>query len=208
MRANSRRPVYDGDAVHIHASPIRRDGATQVVDFRATDADGNELSVGQATLPGVPEAPPAISDFPEPRPIPAELPPIDVDRIEVGQTFGTKCVPMTQELFDFTNSNFQQTWPYYFEHGIVHPSYGQQLCARNSMESYAYPTPGIHASGWGRHFAAARLGDEITTRGRITRIYEKNGNHYYDDEHLVVANGDRVIALMGRSIIYRARSSR
>src|SRR5262249_39125354 len=96
-------------------------------------------------------------------------------------------------------------WPVYRRKGILHPYAFQRLTTWDFMESWKFNTPGIHVSGWTQRYALARIGDVLSSSGRVTAVYERKGHHYMDTDQLVVANGVTPVALVKRSMIYQAR---
>jgi hypothetical protein len=81
------------------------------------------------------------------------------------------------------------------------------VATHNALSSYALPTPSIFVSAFTQHFGVAKLGAALTSSGFITEAYERKGNHYADQKHIVFADG-RPVALVLRTSIYAARRER
>jgi acyl dehydratase len=65
--------------------------------------------------------------------------------------------------------------------------------------------PWMHVGSRVRHFAAVRIGDELSARARVTANYEKKGHLFVECDVFVYANGDRPIACIAHTSIYRPR---
>jgi len=65
--------------------------------------------------------------------------------------------------------------------------------------------PWMHVGSKIRHFAAARLGDSLDVRARVTGNYEHKGHLFVDIDALIVANGRTPIARSEHLSIYRPR---
>jgi hypothetical protein len=65
--------------------------------------------------------------------------------------------------------------------------------------------PWMHVGSRVEHFAAARIGDELTATARVTANYEKRGHHFVDLDVLVYANRATPVARLTHISIYRPR---
>jgi hypothetical protein len=65
--------------------------------------------------------------------------------------------------------------------------------------------PWMHVGSTVHHFAVARVGDEITARGRVTANYDHKGHRFVEVEVLVLANGTTAVAHVAHTAIYRPR---
>lgn len=206
MRSRSRRPVYVGDRLTIVAAPVQEDAAGRSVEMEIRDADGNVVAVGGATLPNAAPPIPDAADFPV-RPMAEPLPRIEPGGFEPGMRFG--CSPRTptpDDLAEFLGMYGQQ-WPVHAAEGILPGVYYPFVATRNALDSYDLPTPSIFVSAATRHLGVGRVGTEVTTSGLVTASYERKGNYYTDQRHLVFADG-KPIAVVERTSIYAARKER
>lgn len=206
MRSHSRRPVYEGDALVIAATAVQENQDGLAVEMEMRDAAGNVVASGRATLPH--QAPP-IPDLAEFQVQPIELPlrKIAAGGFRTGDRFGATGETVNAETLSELLALFGQNWPVFAEQGIVHPSKFAQVATHNALGSYSLPTPSIFVSAHTQHFGIARLGEELTSAGFITDVYERKGNHYTDQRHVVYAAG-RPVALVLRTSIYAARKER
>lgn len=206
MQSRSRRPVYVGDRLTIIAAPVQQDAAGCSVEMEIHDIDGNVAAVGRATLPDTVPPIPDATDFPV-QPMTDPLPQIKLGGFEPGMRFG--CRPRRETADDLAESleMFGQQWPVYAAEGILPGVYYPFIATRNALDSYDLPTPSIFVSATARHLGIGRVGAELTTSGLVTASYERKGNYYTDQRHLVFADG-RPIAVVERTSIYAARKER
>lgn len=206
MHSRSRRPVYEGDPLIILTEPVQEDEAGLSVAMEIRDAEGNVVATGGAGLPRGAPAQPDLSEFPV-RPIVAPLRPITPGGFQPGDRFGSKGTLVTEEDLADSLAMFGQHWPVYAQEGIIHPGRYPQAATHNALASYALPTPSIFVSARTQHLGIARVGAELTTSGHVVAAYERKGNHYTDQRHVVFADG-RPVALVHRTSIYAARRER
>jgi hypothetical protein len=204
LRSHSRRPVYDGETLTILAEPVRRDQTGLSVEITIRNSEGQDVALGAATLPDAAATAPALADFPV-CPLPEPPPYFAAGELTPGTRLGSGTVAITAELLRESLAYFQQDWPCYAAEGIVHATLLQRIVSRHTNTSLALATPSIFVESTAQHFAVAHVGDNLTTSGVVTASYERRGNHYYDSDNVVVANGTTVIALIRRTAIYAAR---
>lgn len=202
MSSHSRRPVYQGDEIEVSCEAM--DGTS--MHLVARNASGMEVASGEATFPREAAVPPDVAAWPV---VPLEDPPpfVPVEVFGPGRQFGSNPIVLTRAVLDYHLREFSERWPGYAAAGVVHTGYLMRRLVRDSVLSYRHETPGIYVTAHLQHFAHARVGDSLATSGVVRTIYERKGQHYYDSEHVVVANGTKVIAFAWRSTIYVARRS-
>ena len=207
MHSRSRRPVYEGDPIVIVAAPVQHNDAGRSVEMEVHDSEGNIVATGTATLPNAKPALPNFADFPV-RPIEQPLRPIAAGEFRPGDRFGCEAEEISPELHRESLSDFRQTWPVYAQKGIVHPSKFAQVATHNALASYKLATPSIYVAATTQHLNLAHVGDRLTSSGVVTKVYERKGNHYAEQLHLIIANDTTPVALVQRISIYSARKER
>ena len=65
--------------------------------------------------------------------------------------------------------------------------------------------PWMHVGSRVEHYAAARIGDELSARALVTANYEKKGHRFVDLDVLVYANGATPVARIAHVSIWRPR---
>jgi hypothetical protein len=203
MQSHSRRPVYEGDPIVIRCRPTAgADGRS--VEMEVSDDDGHVVASGRATLPDTAPAPPDLVDFPV-LPIKEPLRSVAAGAFRAGDRFGSRPGTMTPEDHNESLTYFRQTWPGFVEHGVVHPTRLPHLATHNALASYQLSTPSIFVTAFTQHLGLVRVGDVLESSGVITDVYERKGNHYTDQQHLIIANATTPVALVRRTSIYAAR---
>src|SRR4029077_12629078 len=94
---------------------------------------------------------------------------------------------------DVTPENFlapcRETEPLYAREGLVHP--GTILHIGNwALRHNVVLGPWMHVGSTVQHFAAARIGDDLTACAVVTANYERKGHRFVELDVLVYANGE------------------
>ncbi len=207
MHSRSRRPVYEGNPIVIVAQPVEENDAGRSVEMEVRDPAGSIIATGAATLPKIKPALPDLADFPV-LPIEKPLRPIAAGEFRPGDRFGSEEEEITPELHRESLSDFRQTWPVYAQMAIVHPSKFAQVATHNALGSYKLATPSIYVAATTQHLNIVRVGDRLSSSGVITKVYERKGNHYAEQRHLIISNDTIPVALVDRISIYSARKER
>jgi acyl dehydratase len=190
------KPVYDGDKVTVFASEA--DGG---LDIRL-ECRGVVCATGTAALPAA-ATPPALDGFQrvEQR---AARPPADETSLAAGTWLGIDPVVVAPELVAQYVGEARETSALYQDQGLLHPVLVPHLC-NFALNRNVTLGPWMHVGSKIRHFAAARIGDSLGVRARVTGNYEHKGHLFVDIDALIVADDQRVIARSGHLSIYRPR---
>ena len=190
------KPVYDGRIATILASET---------------ADGLEITVesekmlcatGSAALPE-PVAPPVLADFRAVDVRPTR-PPADEASLAEGTWLGIKPFLVTADYAAQYLKDLRETDTLYAREGLVHPGLILRLC-NWALSHNVVLGPWIHVGSNVQNFAAARVGDTLSIRARITGNYERKGHRFADLDVLVLANGATPVARVAHAAIYRPR---
>jgi hypothetical protein len=194
------KPVYDGDALSVTA------GETSAGLELRLEKNGELCASAHAALPAA--AAPAPADFaaaPQPPPPPATRPPADEAALAPGTWLATHPFRVTAEEGRQYLSDVRETLPLYAAEGLVHP--GTILHIANlALRHNVVLGPWMHVGSRIAHFAAARIGDELSARALVTANYERKGHRFVELDVLVYANG-RPSARIGHIAIYRPRGA-
>jgi hypothetical protein len=198
-----RRPVFDGDALVVHASALRRDASGLRVDMEIHDPEGKIAALGGVGLPDSAADMPDLAHHPV---IPnSEAPrPVGAGEQVAGIRLGTRNHILTAAEHAKSLADFHETWPAYAAEGIAHSGLILRASMGDANNTHRYPGPVILVSADTRHLGLAYVGDTISSSGRITQVYERKGHHYFDTEQLMLAN-NRPVAWVRRSSIYATR---
>ena len=68
-----------------------------------------------------------------------------------------------------------------------------------------FPGPWIHVGSKVRHHAAARVGEQLTLRSRVTANVVNKGHAIVEFDAIVIADGARTVAEIAHAAIWRPR---
>ena len=191
------KPVYDGRVARITAA--EQDGDLML----AVDSDGERCATGLARLPAWPIAAPPLDVFPTATP-PAERPQASDASLAPGRALGIAPFTIDRTRLSTYLDEIRETDPIYRAEGIVHP--GQILrLANQALVQNVTLGPWIHVGSKVRNHAAAKLGEELTLRGKITSNIQSKGHSIVEFDALVVADGTRAVAALTHIAIWKPR---
>ena len=191
------KPVYDGDSAEVTAT---ESGA----ELRIKVSSRGELCAeGSAAIS---DAPVQLSEFADAPPVPRPdlRPPADERTLAEGAAFFITPVRVTPEFLTQYLAEVRETDQLYVREGLTHPGLMLRLCNTALRENVALG-PWIHVGSTIRHFAASRIGDELSVRSRVTANYERKGHRFVDLDALILSNGTNPIARVKHVAIYRPR---
>ncbi len=195
LQARFLKPVYDSETAIVSAAEA--DGG---LDIEVTSR-GALCATGHAAMTRTPA--PALDAF-EATAAVAERSPADEASLTVGRRLGIKPLGITKEWAARYVEDVRERDPLYLREGLSHP--GQLPRLFNwALTHNVVLGPWIHVASKTDHFAAARIGDELTVRAKVTANYEKKGHRFVDLDGLVVANATTPIARIAHTAIYRPR---
>jgi acyl dehydratase len=192
-------PVYDGETAVVAASETAGGGLAIEVTSR-----GTVCATGHAALTRT--RPPSIADFEAVAAgDPAARPPADETTLAEGTPLGIRPLRLTPEGIAQYVADVRETDPLYVREGLSHPGLLPRLFNWALMHNVVLG-PWIHVGSRVDHFAAARAGDALTVRARVTGNYARKGHRFVELDGLVVANGNTPIARVAHTAIYRPRA--
>jgi acyl dehydratase len=190
------KPVYDGETAEVMGE--EKDGVLTI----AVESRGQICATGSASLPA--SAPSvSISDFSEAAPV-AERRPVDAMSYELGRWLGTVPRSWAGEAASEYLADVRETDPIFAQEGFSHPGLFQRVMNKVLVDN-AVLGPWIHVGSRMQLLAAARSGDELTARAKVTGNYEKKGHRFVELDALVVANGRTPVAHCQHIAIYQPR---
>jgi acyl dehydratase len=190
------KPVYDGEITDVRGE--ESDGVVSI----EVESRGQLCATGSASLPAAaPQV--SIADYQEVAAV-TDRKPVNVTSYELGKWLGT--VPRdwaggaaTEYLTDV-----RETDPIYAREGLGHPGLLQRVMNKVLVDN-AILGPWIHVGSTMQLLSAARSGDVITARAKVTGNYEKKGHRFVELDALVVANGRVPLAHCQHVAIYQPR---
>ena len=190
------KPVYDGEIADVTGE--ESDGVLSI----QVESRGQPCATGSASLPA---AAPSVSiaDFADTAPL-SERRPVDTRSYELGKWLGTVPRAWAGEAAKEYLTDVRERDPIYASQGLGHPGLVQRVMNRVLVDN-AILGPWIHVGSRMQLLSAARSGDELTARAKVTGNYEKKGHRFVELDALVVANGRTPVAHCQHIAIYQPR---
>jgi acyl dehydratase len=190
------KPVYDGELADVTA---RESDGVLAIEVKSC---GQLCATGSASLPALPPLL-SMTDFSESAAV-TERKPVNSTSYELGKWLGTVPRAWAGEAAKEYLTDVRETDPIYLSEGLGHPGLLQRVMNRVLVDN-AILGPWIHVGSRMQLLSAARSGDELTARAKVTGNYEKKGHHFVEFDALVVANGRNAVAHCQHIAIYQPR---
>jgi acyl dehydratase len=190
------KPVYDGEIADVTGE--ERDGVLSI----GVESRGQLCATGSALLPA---AAPSVSiaDFADTAPV-SERGPVDARSYELGKWLGTMPRAWAGDAATEYLAGVRERDPIYTSEGLGHPGVVQRVMNRVLVDN-AVLGPWIHVGSRMQLLSAARSGDELTARAKVTGNYEKKGHRFVELDALVLANARTPVAHCQHIAIYQPR---
>lgn len=190
------KPVYDGDEVIVTAEEIPG-GLSLVAESR-----GEVCATGTASMP---DDTPSISlDAFESVAAVTTRKPVDAASYPQDGWLGIPPYTQTNDLAAQYLKDVRESDALYSRDHLVHP--GTLLRTMNwALMENAILGPWIHVGSTIRHLAAAKVGDELTVRAKVTGNYEKKGHRFVELDGIIVGNGTTPVAHCQHTAITQPR---
>jgi acyl dehydratase len=190
------KPVYDGELAEVTAGD--NDGVLTI----EVESRDELCATGTAALPAsAPVVSPA--DFVAVAAV-RERKPVSVNSYEVGQWLGTLPRDWPGDAARQYLADIRETDPIFARDNLGHPGLLQRVMNKVLVDN-AILGPWIHVGSRMQLLSAARTGDEITARAKVTANYEKKGHRFVELDALVVANAATPLAHCRHVAIYQPR---
>ncbi len=190
------KPVYDGEIANVTGE--ESDGVLSI----RVESRGQLCATGSSSLPA---AAPSVSiaDFADTAPV-GERAPVDARSYELGKWLGTMPRAWAGDAATEYLAGVRERDPIYTSEGLGHPGLVQRIMNRVLVDN-AILGPWIHVGSRMQLLSAARSGDELTARAKVTGNYEKKGHRFVELDALVVANARTPVAHCQHIAIYQPR---
>jgi len=191
------KPVYDGETVLVRAT---ENGGGLAVEAASR---GEVCATGQMSLRDTLPDPPRLDDFEDVAPA-AVRPPADAHSLASGTRLGIAPFGLTSDYAEQYLRDVRETEPLYARDALAHPGIILRL-GNWVLRQNVGLGPWIHVGSTVQHFSAARIGDELTARARVTANYERKGHLFVELDMLAIANARTPVARITHLAIYRPR---
>jgi acyl dehydratase len=190
------KPVYDGEVAELAGAESNGALAIEV------QSGGQLCATGSASLP---ETAPAISmaEYKEVAAV-TERKPVNAASYEVDKWLGTVPRDWAGDAAREYLADIRESDPIYAQDGLGHPGLLQRVMNKVLVDN-AILGPWIHVGSRMQLLSAAKTGDVLTARAKVTGNYDKKGHRFVELDALVVANGKTPLAHCHHIAIYQPR---
>jgi acyl dehydratase len=206
MHARFVSPVYDGRTVVVTAgepTPARA-GPTLAIEVRADD--GTLCATGQAGLHGPGGDTPSASAWPDV--VPAAHPPeASPESLAPGTALRLPAHRFHAGEAGAYLADVREDLPLYVDMGVAHPGWLLRD-ANHVLGSNVRLGPWIHVESRVRHLALVGDGDAVEARAVVTQEWENKGHRFVELDVGLLADGERPVAHVIHTAIYRPRLQR
>jgi acyl dehydratase len=179
------RPVYDGETAELTG---HESGGTLAIEVISR---GELCATGSASLPA--SAPIfSLDDYKQVAAV-AERKPVGPSSYEVDKWLGSIPREWSRDAAKDYLADIRETDPIYLREGLGHPGLLPRIMNKVLVDN-AILGPWIHVGTRMQLLSAAKIGDELTARARVTGNYDKKGHRFVELDALVVANGTTPLA--------------
>jgi acyl dehydratase len=190
------KPVYDGELTDV--SGEERDGVL-MLEVRSR---GELCATGTASLP--PAAPSfSLADYVDVAAV-AERKPVDAASYALNKWLGAIPRTWAADAAREYLADIRETETIYAQEGFGHPGLLPRVMNKVLVDN-AIMGPWIHVGTRMQLLSAARIGDELTARAKVTGNYDKKGHRFVELDALVVGNGTTPLAHCHHIAIYQPR---
>jgi acyl dehydratase len=197
MSARFVRPCYDGDDVTIDTGTPHRDG---VLELSARRNGDEVIATGTASLPAQPPGPPPLDAYPT-TPLPDEPPPATHDVIAALGDLGSWEATFRAKHAPAFLDEIGEDLAVYRDDGVAHPGY-LLLSANSILVANVRLGPWMHVGSEVTNFGVVADGDYVSTRGRVTDLFERKGHQFAELDLLLVAKDGRPVQHVRHTLIY------
>ncbi len=190
------KPVYDGETAYVTSE--ENDGVLTI----EVESRGEICATGAASLPA--SAPSiSISDFAETAAV-AERVPVNAASYQLGKWLGTVPRAWAGDAAREYLTDVRETDTIYTRERLGHPGLLQRIMNKVLVDN-AILGPWIHVGSRMQLLSAAKTGDVLTARAKVTGNYDKKGHRFVELDALVIANGKTALAHCHHIAIYQPR---
>jgi acyl dehydratase len=190
------KPVYDGEIAEVTAE--ENNGVLSI----EVESRGELCATGTASLP--PAAPSfSLSDFVETAAV-SDRKPVNAVSYELGKLLGAVPRSWPADAAREYLADIRETEAIYTRDGLGHPGLLPRVMNKVLVDN-AILGPWIHVGTTMQLLSAARVGDELTARAKVTGNYDKKGHRFVELDALVVGNGQTPLAHCRHIAIYQPR---
>ena len=203
MRARFVDPVYEGETVAVVAAEAAETDAGTTMAIEVLGPDGTVRAVGEAGRADDRDGDGSLSVWPV-VPQVEHPPPASPESLAAGTALGLAPHRFRADHAHAYLTDVREELPLYGDAGVAHP--GWLLRDANSVLGQNVRLgPWIHVGSDVRHHSLVEDGDAVDARAVVTREWERKGHRFVELDVGLVANGERLVARIVHTAIYRPR---
>ena len=196
------KPIHDGEEVRLAGVMTSRDARVTTATVTATTAVGGECATLAATLPAGSPVPVNLAQYPV-MPLPADRPIVTREHLAGLAALGTPINPYDSERqLEYLERVSDDLPIYRGARGWAHPGFFLDQ-ANKALSLNVRMNPWIHVGSVVRHLGGARVGETLSTRGKVRSLFEKKGKEFVEADLVLVAGERRPVAHVLHTAIYR-----
>jgi len=201
------KPIYYEEPATIRARVSARTAEAVTIEVAAHNSVGEVCGTATMSLDrSARPSPPVVSDYVVAS-LPAERPRATRALFEGLRVLGTPELDLDAAAATGFVTRFGETlMDYAGAKAPAHPGMHLDM-ANRALDRNVRMSPWIHVGSEGWHLSVARVGDRLTMRGRVQRLFEKKGHEFVEADLLLVANGSRPVASIRHTAIYLLRKA-
>jgi acyl dehydratase len=193
-----RRPVYEGDPLDVRGTVISSNSEGTTIDLVVAGED-QARAFGGATLLAAAPPPMDPSSFARAT-LPATPPPVSRAALERTPVLGT--IEMRYDAKAAPMDEIDDELPLYRDAGVAHPAL--LLGAANFiLASNVALGPWIHVTSEITLMGRVQDGDDVSIRGKVDRLFEKQGREFVELSVLLVRNDRDAVMHVAHTAIYK-----
>ena len=183
------KPVFEGEELAVTGAPTARDARGATLALTGATAGAPEAATLAATLPAGSPTPVNLAQY-STAPLPDERP--EATRAHLGSldVLGSPVNTYDEAAAGEWLAKVGDPLPLYRgRDGWIHPAFYLDQ-ANRALRQNVRLGPWIHAGSVIRHLGGARVGETLTTRGRVRSLFDKKGREFVELD-LVIVTGER-----------------
>jgi acyl dehydratase len=199
MTARFLRPCYDGDEVVVDSTPTETDDDEQALELTVSRGD-EVIATGTASLPPVATSAPAVDAYPT-APLPDDRPAVSHEALAAIDPLGSWVATFRADHAPAFLDEIADDLELYRDGGPAHPGY-LLLSANSILTANVRLGPWMHVGSEVTSFGVVADDDRVSTRGRITDMFERKSHRFAELDLLLVANDTQPVQHVRHTVIY------
>jgi len=197
------RPVLDGEEAVVAGAVTARDARSTALSVGVSTAATPECAAATVTLPSGSPTPINLAMY-RAAPLPDPRPAASRQHLGGLDVLGSPVAVYDEALATEYLESIEDRLPLYRgARGWVHPAFYLNQ-ANRALDRNVKMGPWIHVGSVIRHLGGARVGETLTTRGKVRSLFDKKGREFVElDLAIVAGERARPVAHVLHTAIYQ-----